>query len=349
MNTETMEKKSARLLIANYDSIDDIKRKILDSQYTAFDLDKPTLRFRGTIVDARCGMENIRIIAWQRNVARLRKMDVSLPTIVFITLGRNRSIESIELDPSFAGSKGLMCCFTYLNRNLKSRLVNQPFDGAFLKLAKQEKLHCAHLFEVLSCAYSFFRILEENDFNDLKARGYAYEEEVIDSYAEKATLHSVGRHAIGNKLEFDYRLDLADIISGVRFAKSGALETARAVEASFSINDKQVLSDPVSVNSAGSHDTDLSAFLIRCIGALRKEMFPAKQTKMLNTNLYPRAYIGMLVQSVAIRLFNSNYNYIMHALTALQRTNNAPLCAGALADQEEADKFFPGYSFSELV
>ena len=37
------------------------------------------------------------------------------------------------------------------------------------------------------------------------------------------------------------------------------------------------------------------------------------------------------------------------AITALQRAGDRPLCVGALNNQEEADRWFPGFSFSELV
>jgi hypothetical protein len=343
------DNKTAHLLIGNNESIDDMKRAICDSEYTALDLDKPTLRFRGTLIDARRGFDHLKITGWQRNIARLRKLDVSLPTIITMTLSGDGIIEDIDFDRSFKGSKGLMCCWSYLNRNLKSQLPGHAFDSSFINLVKQEKMHCAHLFEVLSGIYSYYRILKENNFEDINPRQYACEEEAIDSYVDEGSLHSVGKHVFQEKPSVDYRLTLHDIIGNVGFTNKGTLEMRNGVEASFALNGKQVLNEMVSINSRDTGHTDLAAFLLRCIGAIKKEVCPEKQLRMFNTNLYPRAYIGMLVQSVAIRLFNNNYNYIMHALTALQRSANAPLCVGAISDQDEADRHFPGFSFSELV
>jgi hypothetical protein len=94
---------------------------------------------------------------------------------------------------------------------------------------------------------------------------------------------------------------------------------------------------------------DLSKFLFKCIQQLKQQLCPEQKIRIFNTNLYPQAYIGMLIQSIAIRLFNNNYNYIMHALTALQRSGNRPLCVGAITNQDEAKQYFPKYSFADLV
>jgi hypothetical protein len=349
INTDTNKLRAASLLIGDYESIDDIGQKVLSSTFTAIDLDKPTLRFRGTVVDAREGSGNLVITGWQRNVARLRKLDVSLPTIIRMTLDANRVIRKIELDGSFKGSKGLMCCFPYLDRNMKSLLSDTSFDTGFIRRVKQENTHCAHIFEVLSGMYTYYKILETDGFADLAGRGYAYEEEVIDSFIDDGTLHSVGRHSMTEKPTIDYALDLEQIIQAVRFTKQGMLESAKGINATFAIDRKQVIADTVSVNNVSAKERDLAVFLLKCVGAMKSVICPALGTKMLNTNLHPRAYLGMLVQSISIRLFNNNFNYIMHALTSLQRSVEAPLCVGAIENQEEADKCFPGYSFSELV
>jgi hypothetical protein len=349
MTVTTEDKKEAHLLFDSGERIDDIKRAILETQYRALDLDKPTLRFRGTLVDGRRGLDHIVITGWQRNVARLRKLDVSLPTIVTMTLGRDGIIEDIDLDRSFKGSKGLMCNHNYLSRNLKSQLQGHSIDESFIHRVKQEKLHCAHLFEVASGIHSYYNILKENNFTDMNPQLYAIEEEAIDSYVENGSLHSIGKHVLALRPPLDFGLTLHGIMDNVGFTKNGILVLKQAIEASFVINGRRVLNDVISINSRDTGCTDLSMFLLQCIGAVKKEVCPGMKVRMFNTNLYPRAYIGMLVQSIAIRLFNNNYNYIMHALTSLQRSAFAPLCVGALEDQDEADRCFPGFSFSELV
>jgi hypothetical protein len=346
--TET-DGKRAHLLMENHENIDDFRKLILESPYTAMDLDTPTLRFRGTLVDARNGAGGLRIIGWQRNVSRLRKLDVSLPTIITLTLNGNGRIENVELDRSFKGSKGLMCCHAYLNRNMKAQLEGGIFDSAFFHRVKQEKTHCSHLFEVLSGMYSYYQILKENDFKEIQPEGYACEEEAIDSYIEDGTLHSLGTHALKGKAPIHFRLVLHDVLSKVGFDKNGIFKMYRGVEADFFLNEKHLLSGTVSIHGSKTGHTDLSKFLFKCIDLLKSELCSGKAIRIFNTNLYPRACIGMLIQAVAIRLFNNNYSYIMHTLTALQRSSDAPLCVGALADQNEADRHFPGFDFSELV
>jgi hypothetical protein len=344
---ETREKK-AHLLIENYENIDGFNKRITDSQYEATDVDTPTLRFRGTLVDARNGLENLKITCWQRNVSRLRKMDVSLPAIVTISLNARQRIEEVELDRSFKGSKGLMCCHSYLNGNLKSKLRGHPLDATFIHEVKQEKTHCAHLFEVLSGMYSYYRILKEDGFAALDPQRYAWEEESIDSFTENGTIHSVGVHVLKGRAPIHYGLILHDIMGKVRFEKNGLFRVGD-VEADFFIHGKNAVHGTVSLHGGSAGSTDLARFLFGCIEELKPELCPGKDIRLFNTNLYPRACIGLLIQVAAVRLFNSNYSYVMHALTALQRSNDAPLCVGALRDQGEADRFFPGFSFRELI
>jgi hypothetical protein len=135
----------------------------------------------------------------------------------------------------------------------------------------------------------------------------------------------------------------------VSFDGDGLLDMSGGVDASFDINGRHVLHDTVSFGSGGGAAADLAKFLFRCTAALAKEIRPERRPRLFNTNLSPRSYIGMLVQSLAIRLFNCNYTYIMHALTALQRHGGVPLCVGAVSDREEADRYFPGFGFAGLA
>ena len=322
MIMQDIDNKTAHLLLDNYESIDNIKDMILGSPFIVMDTKAPACRFRGTLADVRQGFNHIKIMGWQRNVSRLRKMDVSLPTIVTLTLNDKEIIEDIELDNSFKGSKGLMCSHKYLNRNLKS-----TFSGI----------------------YSYYQILKSRHFKDIYPYHYSYEEEAIDSYVEDGTLHSLGIHLFNTDKPVRFRLTLHDIINNISFNTHGILEIQGGVRAGFFINEKHILSEVISIYNRNNERMDLSKFLFSCIKQLKLKLCLAKNIRMFNTNLYPRAYIGMLIQSVAIRLFNNNYNYIMHALTSLQRINNTPLCIGAIIDKEEAKTCFPGFSFSDLI
>jgi hypothetical protein len=344
----TDELKSASLLVGGDCIPEDIVRAVLDKAYSPLDPDRPTLRFRGTMIDARRASDCTSVIGWQRNVARLRKMDVSLPTIVTMRLDRNGTIADIALDRSFKGSKGLMCCRAYLDRNMRTELVGRPFDGSFLHRIKQERMHCAHLFEVLGGMYSFWCAARDENGSFGKG-GIASEEEAIDSYSEGGMFHSIGVHRLTGGTTVEYGLSLHDVMKNAVFAKDGTLDFTSDIRATFALAGMTLADEFVSFGGRVNGRKDLSIFLLECIRSMKHALFPVWQGRMLNTNLYPRAFIGMLVQSVAIRLFNDNYNYIMHALTALQSTGGVPLCVGAVADQDEADRFFPGFDFSELI
>ncbi len=346
MATDT--EKKTHLLINDYRSIDNFRKAILDAQYRAIDQDTPACRFRGTLIDLRNGFDDIRITGWQRNISRLRKMDVSLPTIITMKLD-NGIIKDIELDRSFMGSKGLVCSRKYLDMNIKSKIEGRGLDAGFIQDMKLEKTHCFHIFEVLSGIYTYFNILKENNFRESEPDKYAYEEEAIDSYNENGTLHSLGVQFLKGRAPLKYELILHDILNKIRFDKSGVLKTEQGVVADFSINGTFVLNGSICINNRIPEAMDLSKFLFKCIRNLKDVLYPETSIKIFNTNLYPQAYIGMLIQSLAIRSFNNNYNYIMHALTALQRAGGMPLCVGSLTDQSEADRCFPGYDFADLV
>ncbi|MBN1413073.1 MAG: hypothetical protein JW969_19695 [Spirochaetales bacterium] len=345
--TDIINNGHACLLLNDYGRVDDLKDKILSVPYTPADPVSPTCRFRGTLIDFRKGTENPVMTGWQRNVARLRKLDVSLPTIVTIALDENGLIREAELDASFKGSKGLLCSHKYLNANLKKQLIGRKFGEGFLRAVKLEKMHCAHIFEVLSGLYSCYRMLEDDGFGKLSP--VAYEEEAIDSTLEGGTLHSFGLHLLKGKPVVEYRLSLDGFMDKISFARDGTMRTTDGVRAGFMLDGKEVLAGTVTVNTPGTSYMDLTKFLLICIRELGHVMGVPDKIRMLNTNLYPGAYIGMLIQFAAIRIFNSNYSYIMHALTALQRPAGISSCIGAVSNQEEADRVFPGYDLSDIV
>jgi hypothetical protein len=342
-------RKRASLLIDDYKRIDDLTARIPVARYRSADPDTPACRFRGSLIDFRDGSGISRLTGWQRNVARVRKMDVSLPTIVTLKLNREGIIEEAGLDPCFKGSKGLMCSWKYLNGNLKKELEGKSFEHGFLAAVKQEKMHCAHLFEVLSGLYTYYLILKENGFKEILPENYAYEEEAIDSVLEGDTVHSLGIHALKGKPVFEYRLSLHNLMSRIGFDRDGTLRTTQGVRAEFSVNGSPVLESTVSVNVPGTPYKDLAKFLLQCIRELKRRLCAGEIARILNTNLHPSAYIGLFTQVAVIRLFHASYAYIMHALTALQRPGHKPACVGAVSDQGEADLYFPGFKLTDLI
>lgn len=344
-----MEKKNAGLLIGEYDAVDDLRKKVLDSPAVTMDRTSPTCRYRGTVVDLREGEARPRITGWQRNVGRIGGMDVSLPAVITVALNEKHRIESVELDDSFRGSKGLMCSRNHLNRRLQRELTGHVFDGTIINKAKVRNTHCFHVFEVLSGMYSCDTLMKKNGYEVCRPESFAFEEEVIDSVIDGDTLCSEGVYLLKNKPPVRYRLVLHDIMKNVGFSAGGILKTSGGIGADFSLNGTLIESGTVSVNNQETGHVDIGRFLFMCISHMKRFFCIGPRHRLFNTNLYPGAYIGMLVQSIAIRLFNDNYRYIMHVLTALQRNDEVPLCIGSVLDQKEASVYFPGFDTGDLI
>ena len=95
--------RTPELLIGNYENFNNINEfidKIVFSDYSCINDDIPICRYRGTFIEP-IKNNKFNIVAWQRNIARIKRMDVSLPTIINITLSDTGTIEYINLEPSF--------------------------------------------------------------------------------------------------------------------------------------------------------------------------------------------------------------------------------------------------------
>lgn len=333
-------------LKVNYQNSETIKDSILSQYFDPLDNSEPACRFRGTIIDNRNIVDgSIKIIAWQRNTARIRKLDVSLPTFITLKLSKEEVIEEITLDTSFKGSKGLYCSHKYLNRVLTSKLAGTKFDKSFVSKVKVNNIYCYHLFETLSGAYSFYQLTNTRNKGNLN-RQFFKEEEVLDGYMDENSVILSGSHElIESKLK--HAIVFNDLQSRVSFNKKGYLNIEKEVFVDFFI-DNELLHSKCVLIKADNFYLDLQKFMIECISLIRERLAP-ELSQMYNTNLYPVAYIGLLVQRLAIKTFKNNYNYVSHVLTAIQRHNNTPSCIGAIKDFDEAEKHFPGYSISDLV
>ena len=339
LKTRTIE---ASLLLNKYDeSWDQLINSILTNSYTSLDPTAPTCRYRGTII--RNEGNHYRIIAWQRNVARIRKMDVSLPAVLLLTLNNDLSIDNISLHPSFKGSKGLMCSVRYLQNNLQNRLTGAFLGKDFINKIKIDQMHCFHLFEILSGLNSFFHIQRHN----IETNTLTFEEEASDKILENDTLSIVGNYKNSDNFQIHYRLRFINLFKNIGFKKDGVIQFQKPVRVQFFINNKIKLDKKTYLHKKLEDCLDMQRYLFLCIFNLKKE-FQA-EFPVYNTNLYPLALIGLLTQAAAIKVFQNNYNYVMHALTALQRHNNIPRCIGAIKDQHEVNTYFPEFDFSKLV
>jgi hypothetical protein len=59
---QSSPKKTALLLINNYEDIDQLQKMILNTPYQALDLDTPVCRFRGSFIDFRGGPDRIWLV-----------------------------------------------------------------------------------------------------------------------------------------------------------------------------------------------------------------------------------------------------------------------------------------------
>jgi len=339
------------LLINDYSAIHDlesIKKSITENHYYSISRTVPMCRFRGTVVDTRTRPDNMEtILGWQRNVSRIRSMDVSMPTLISLTVNDREEIMDIELDASFRGSKGLLCSRPYLDTLLKKKLIGLHLDTNFLQAITVNQLHCFHLVEVLSGVYSYYRILKNKQIHARDS--VEYEEEVMDCFIKDDDCYACSSHVMKGENPIFHTLKFHDIFRVVNFDKAGNLKGLENVKIDFFINGSFMFSNDDFRGTSKYMYRDFLKFILNCINELKPSVCHGTNARFLNTNLVPGALIGLIVQCIAMQTFKNNYNYVMHALTALQRPNHIPLCLGAIKNKDEAHAFFEGYDFENLL
>lgn len=341
-----------RLLINDYGSVDNLVERIYHNRVHPLDTEMPTCRFRGTVIK-KIDDRSLDITAWQRNYARLRKMDVSLPTVITIKVKydphRNEYvIGNAMLENGFKGSKGILCSTSYLDRNVRNNLVGEIFDRNLQKRMKLESLHCFHLVEVITGMISYFSAIEE-EVVAADAGVFFYEEEAGDYWSEDgSTAYGSGVHRMKGKEPIHFRLTFPELFSRIRFGKNGGINCSGTLDSQFSINGEFVRKDQISLGSDGINNIKLARMLLGCVRSLQNALQVDLKEPMRCSNLYPSAFLGLFTQALAIRHFSDNYQYIMHALTALQRRNGIPLCIGATSDSREMKKYFPEFTADDL-
>jgi hypothetical protein len=294
-------------------------------------------RFRGTALYC-----DGTLVGWQRNISRLKKMDVSLPTIITVTLGPDDTISDIDLDPSFKGSKGLMCSHSYLHRIMRQHLLGARLDKTLFSKIKQRDLPCFHLVEVLLGMTTFYLTAKHGNRTD----DPYYEQEFIDCYSSGHDLVGQGRQDINGQKEVRYTLHFKNILQRIAFDNTGRLSKMDDIDADFYLNGALVMSRTVNFKVRFQRMLD---FILSCIDHVKTCVCPDLDIPFRITNLFPPAILSLLIQASAMHLFNNNYTYVMHVLTALQRRKGAPVCVGAIRDEAEANRYFPDYRFGEMI
>jgi hypothetical protein len=342
-----------QLLIGDYASLDGIKSRICNNRFRPLDTSMPTCRFRGTVVQAEGTGGTVTVIGWQRNVSRLQKIDISLPLIITVVLKKNPGgktyyVDSVELDSCFKGSKGILCSTKYLDRNMKEAITGQVFDALLVKKTKLKTLHCFHLVEVLHGMISYFETVR--DVLPLETASEIYFEEDGIDYLEGADKRSYccGKQLVKGKEPVSYQLVLNDLFERTGFTKDGTITCDGPLSYEFSLQGRVVIRGSIANTGNNLVTVGFQKMLLECVKAMQTELGINKRETMYFTNLYPAAFMGLLTQMLAVRHFNSNYQYIMHAVTGLQRQNDTPLCIGSSVNMAEVKRYFPGFSADDL-
>ena len=330
-------------LIQHHSPVNEMPDLIVDASYNSLDTVFFSSRFRGTKIIKNDSV--FKIVAWQRNVARLQKMDVSLPTIVTLTMNEKRVIQDVILHNSFAGSQGLCCSYSYLQRRLDKMLKGNAFTFKNLKLMTAKNLQCFHLQEVLQGALSF---LEQcGSGNQLEVD----EVETITVIEQADNIKFVNIHEYSTGIFIQWELTFFDYKNRFQFGKNGELKNINDLKVSFL--SKSPDTDEVFFCETIHAETNIQAIFSLlevtklCWQKIIKQM-NLKPTAFYNTNSVPSSLIGLIIQILGTIIFSNNYNYFQHILGALQRHKGIPLCIGIMKDFEEAQIYFPDFNQNDL-
>jgi len=329
-------------LIKNNESIKSIEKSILDAPYISLSETFSSIRYRGTKIVKKDN--NYHIITWQRNIARLQKMDVSLPTIISITLNDQLIIQSIMLNKSFAGSQGISCCYQYLLRILQQRLTGQKFTIDNKHLFMIDNLHCIHLHEILVAALSSMEELIINNLNEFE------EVETGQSFEDGEDIKFLNYQQSSHGFFLNWEIMFHNYKKKLKFNRNGEIEKIHNINVSFRLikNNKE----DIYINQLINGDTNknvisqLLKFTIKCKKIIIKEL--EIKTDFFHSNLLPVSLVGLIIQSLGIIIFSNNYNYFQYILAALQRKNDKPFCIGIVKNIEEAQKYFPQFRIEDL-
>jgi hypothetical protein len=338
---EVTEMANRVFLIDNHPPLERLKSQVIKAPYGAFGKNFTTARFRGIkVVKSVAGYE---IVTWQRNIARMQKMDVSLPTIVALSLNDELTVKSLTLDESFAGSQGISCCNKYLQKMMRQSLEGERFVSANKQRIALERLHCLHTHEVLLGALTFLEYFNERnlpegdevetgqavpDGNDLRIQDY-------QQYSDGLSIH--------------WEIILYDFQKKIQFGRDGAVKKISDLTLSFSINIDNgkvyLLTDRIDAEDK-TVIVALSRFALKCWKSLNEQI--GSKRGVYNNNLLPVSIVGLIIQSIGIIFFSNNYNYIQHLLAALQRREDKPLCVGIAKDLTEMRDYFPQFKMEDL-
>lgn len=319
---------------------DAIATGVADGPYATIDTQLPAARLRGTFVTPTedGGLE---LLGWQRNIVRVQKMDVRLPTVIRLRLDGDGRVVSAGLDPSFAGSRGVLCYQPYVTRRLHAALMGKDFGHDAAREVDFADLPCFHVAEVVSDLVGALGVM--------RAKGMTgfFEQEATDAVQEGDCLVMHSSQEIRGVGRLTHRMAIDGAYSRIRFDENGEIYACKPLTVRTYCED-----DLVNVHEVGGDTPTFHRSIIRATRVLQRTLaqrFGTNGAPLMCSNLSPRACIGGFVQAIAGKLYANNYTYILHCLSGLQRHEGSPRCVGGVLSQEEADTYFSGFDISAAI
>jgi len=319
----------------------ELARAVATSCYTTIDTASPTARLRGT--SARTTPDGGReLIGWQRNVARVHKMDVVLPTVLRVRLDADDRVTAAGLEPTFAGSRGVLCYHPYADGRVRSRLIGRHFDDDLAAEVSASAFACFHVAEVLS------DLIGADQVRRSAGLPAFFEQECLDAVQTGDALTMFGHQQVRGQGSATYRVVIENVFTAIRFDPVGAIFSTAPLTVRTFLGEELVAERRVSGATAGEFFLSIQRAtrpLLRRVG----QEFAHTGTAFACSNLAPRSFVGAFVQAIAGKLYADNYTYILHCLSGLQRQGGRPRCMGGVLSQAEANEHFPGFDITAAV
>lgn len=288
--------------------------------------------------------DSIDIYAWQCNMADIKNIDIKLPTSLHINADSGGYVNKIELLDNFKGSQGIPCSHSYLDRKLKHTIngVSLLDEKSFTR--GKISFDCQHINELMYGIAALFRYgkkkgtYDQDVYNCTRAVELENGIQIIDEF------DYCGRYV---KSESNLYFDRGQI----KMDREGKLKKIDHLHLNVSIlqpdRNRSTIEDVV--EKAETNDL-VVMYLMKSFTKVWRNIGAAygMRGELYFSNLFPAAFYGMFVQSLALMLYPENYNYFQHSVSGLQRVGGKPLCIGMINSMEEAEQYFESFSQEDL-
>lgn len=283
------------------------------------------------------------IYCWQCNLADVQGFDTKLPTTVIIKIdNESGKITDIELKDNFKGSQGMPCARQFLDRRLKSVLINEEFKIENKTLQDPLILACRHTHELVIGAVSFYEIYKKRKTDSYNENTFA---SIDDDGIELFNIMDLLEKEVLYNVRFNFR------ISDICMNEDGEIYEIKYMNIKsyiFENGDKILLKEDVIEAAKGTRE--ISLIFMKTFSKLWKHAGNQYDIKknFYFSNLWPPSIYGIFIQSIALAVHGGNYAYFQHALSGLQKGCGNPKCVGIVNDIEEAMEHFPDFKIEDM-